>query len=194
MHSSVRYLALLAAFAPGCATKDGAPAADSGAAVVAAPSVTADLLADLTAMEKKFIDLAREIPAAKYGWRPGEGVRSVGEVYLHLASDNYLIPAALGFAPPAETGIVGGDYKTAQAFEMRKLDRDSIVAEVERSFAFVKNALNGTTPAKLGESVTLFGQPFTGQSTWILAVTHLHEHLGQMIAYARSNGVKPPWS
>jgi uncharacterized damage-inducible protein DinB len=25
-------------------------------------------------------------------------------------------------------------------------------------------------------------------------VSHEHEHLGQMIAYARSNGVTPPWS
>ena len=40
----------------------------------------------------------------------------------------------------------------------------------------------------------LFGQPFTMQSAWVLGTTHLHEHLGQLIAYARTNGVKPPWS
>ena len=55
-------------------------------------------------------------------------------------------------------------------------------------------SLGATCPANLGEAVTMFGQPFTGQSGWILAVTHIHEHLGQMIAYARTNGIKPPWS
>ena len=55
-------------------------------------------------------------------------------------------------------------------------------------------ALTSTSSGKLVEPVTMFGESFTGQSAWILAVTHLHEHLGQMIAYARTNGVKPPWS
>jgi len=34
----------------------------------------------------------------------------------------------------------------------------------------------------------------TRRAMWIGATTHLHEHLGQLIAYARSNGVVPPWS
>jgi hypothetical protein len=114
-------------------------------------------------------------------------------VLLHIASDNYLMPAMLGHTPDPATGITT-DYATAQAFEARNLPKDSVVAELTKSFAFVKQSLTTTSPAKLGESVTMFGQPFTGQSAWILAVTHLHEHLGQMIAYARTNGVKPPWS
>jgi uncharacterized damage-inducible protein DinB len=58
----------------------------------------------------------------------------------------------------------------------------------------VKQSLQSATPASMSGPVSMFGQQFTGQSAWILAVTHLHEHLGQMIAYARTNGVKPPWS
>ena len=54
--------------------------------------------------------------------------------------------------------------------------------------------MQATTPAKLGDSVKMFGQPFTMQHAWVLGTTHLHEHLGQLIAYARVNGVKPPWS
>ena len=69
MHSSNRYPPCSPPFAPGYQGRRAV--ADSGAAVVAAPSVTF-ISADLTAMEKKFIDLP-EIPAMKYGWRPGEG-------------------------------------------------------------------------------------------------------------------------
>ena len=67
--------------------------------------------------------LAKAIPAEKCDWRPGAGVRSVGEVVRHVAADNYLIPAGLGYAADASTGIKGDDYKTAMAFEARKWTR-----------------------------------------------------------------------
>lgn len=158
------------------------------------PALANDLLRDLGQLERKMMALARAIPAEKYNWKPAEGVRSVGEVLLHVAADNYLLPAALGYTPDAATGIKGDDYKTAQAFENRKLDRDATIAELEKSFAFLRASLTATTQAKLGEQVSLFGQKFSGQQTWIMTATHLHEHLGQMIAYARANGVTPPWS
>jgi uncharacterized damage-inducible protein DinB len=175
----------------------------AAAVVVASPtvalaqqpaSVTADLLADIGQVEKKMIALARAIPDDKAGWRPGQGTRSVSEVLMHVASDNYLIPAALGFPADASTGIKGEDYKTAVAFEKRTVTKAQAIAELEKSFTFLRKSLRETPEARLGASVTMFGQPFTMQQGWIMATTHLHEHLGQLIAYARSNGVAPPWS
>jgi uncharacterized damage-inducible protein DinB len=157
-------------------------------------SVMADLTGDVADVEKKFIDLAKAIPSEKYDWRPGAGVRSVNEVLRHVASDNYLIPAGLGYAADPATGIKGEDYKTAQAFEKKQSTKEQTVADLEKSFAHLKKSMQATTPAKLGDSVKLFGQPFTMQKAWVLGTTHLHEHLGQLIAYARVNGVKPPWS
>jgi uncharacterized damage-inducible protein DinB len=158
-------------------------------------SVTADLVSDVTGAEKKFLDLARAIPAEKYDWRPGSPpVRTVAEVLLHLAADNYWMPAAVGFQPDASTGIKGGDYSTAEAFEKRRAGKDQIVAELETSFGFLKKAISSTPAAKLGDQATMFGMKVTLQQSWIMAVTHLHEHLGQLIAYARMNGIKPPWS
>lgn len=188
MRSTLRFTAVQAALALACALSVAAQAAP------AAGSVGADLLADIGDVERKFISLAKAIPADKFDWRPGAGVRSVGEVVLHVAADNYLIPAAIGFAPDAKTGIKGDDYKTALAFEQRKLSKDAAIAELEASFGFVKQSLQATTAARMSEQVKLFGQPFTMQRAWILGTTHLHEHLGQLIAYARTNSVKPPWS
>ena len=156
-------------------------------------SVLSDLMTDVTQVEKKMIDLAKAIPAEKYSWRPAEGVRSIGEVLLHVSADNYLLPAMLGTPADASTGIKGDDYKTAVAFENRKMNRDAIIVELEKSFAHLKKSLAGTSDVKLGDKVSMFGQTFTVQQTWILTTTHAHEHLGQMIAYARTNGVKPPW-
>ena len=184
MRSHVRFTVLQAALALACALPAAAQAG----------SVSADLVADINDVEKKLVDLAKAIPADKFDWRPGEGVRSVNDVVLHVAADNYLIPAALGFTPDAATGIKGDDYKTAMAFEQRKMSKDAAIAELEKSFVFLKQSLQSTTSAKMGEQVKLFGQPFTMQRAWILGTTHLHEHLGQLIAYARTNGVKPPWS
>jgi uncharacterized damage-inducible protein DinB len=159
-----------------------------------ASSVTADLLADIGQVEKKMMALARAIPDDKAGWRPSAGTRSVSEVLMHVASDNYLIPAALGFAADSSTGIKGADYNTAVAYEKRTVTKAQAIAELEKSFTHLRKSLRETPDARLGTSVTMFGQPFTMQQGWIMATTHLHEHLGQLIAYARSNGVVPPWS
>jgi uncharacterized damage-inducible protein DinB len=188
----VRHLSLaLFAAMLACATQDATPAAEGTAPPSA--SVAADLLTDLGSVEKKLVDLAGAIPDGRFDWRPAEGVRSVREVLLHVASDNYLLPAMQGFTPDPSTGITT-DYQTAVAFEKRALAKDSVIAELQKSFEFVRQSLTATTPSKMAEPVSMFGQSFTGQSAWILAVTHLHEHLGQLIAYARSNGVVPPWS
>jgi uncharacterized damage-inducible protein DinB len=183
--------ALVAAVALPAAAQQPAGAATAAAP---APGLTADLLTDIDQLEKKVLGLARAIPADKYAWRPAQGVRSVGEVLMHVAADNYLLPSSMGHAADPKTGIKGDDYKAAQAFERRQLSRDSTIAELERSFAHVRKSLSGTTAARLGEQVPMFGQKFTVQQAWIMTATHLHEHLGQLIAYARSNGVTPPWS
>lgn len=149
---------------------------------------------DVEQLREKMVGLARTIPAEKYSWRPAAGVRSVGEVLLHVASDNYFIPTAVGVAPDPATGIKGDDYKTLETYEKKTLSRDAIIAELEKSFAHLKKAMTDSPESKLADKVKFFGQEFTVQQVWILTTTHLHEHLGQAIAYARSNDVVPPWS
>ena len=156
--------------------------------------VMTDLLRDVSQVEEKLLGLARAMSAEQYSWRPGEGVRSVGEVFQHVAADNYLLPAFVGAAPPAATGIKSDDYATVQAYETREADRATIIADLEASFAHLKQAMSATPAAKMGDNVSLFGREVTTQQMWVLTTTHLHEHLGQSIAYARTNGVKPPWS
>ena len=164
------------------------------ASVTVTSGITADILVDIMQVQRKMLALARAIPADKYDWRPGTGVRSVNEVLMHVGSDNYLLPAAMGFAADASTGIKAEDYKPAEAYEQRKVSREEAIAQLERSFAHLKRSLMATPSSRLGEKVSMFGQTFTVQQTWLMTATHLHEHLGQLIAYARSNSVTPPWS
>jgi len=153
-----------------------------------------DLLADITDVESKIVGLANAMPESSYAWRPMPGVRSVGEAFTHVAADNYFMPAALGISAPAATGISGTDYKTVEAYERKARSRAEIIAEVEQSFAFLKKAMSDTPDARLETTMKMFGRESSIRSTWVMTVTHVHEHLGQLIAYARSNKVTPPWS
>lgn len=163
------------------------------AAPLPAQGLMGEMHRDVNEVQKKMVDLAKAMPESAYGWRPGAGVRSVGEVFLHVASDNYAIPAMMGAPAPAATGITS-DYKTVQAFEQRKLTKDQVVAELDASFRHLHQAMGLTTDGNLTETIKFFGQDWTRQRAMVLTVTHLHEHLGQSIAYARVNNIVPPWS
>lgn len=158
------------------------------------PTLTNDLIKDINDVEAKLIGLANALNDTQWNWRPAEGVRSVHEVLMHVAADNYFIPAAMGVAAPAKTGITATDYPAVQKFEGQKLGREATVAELKTSFEHLRNAMKSFPQTRMEEKLKVFGQEFTVQGMLVLTATHLHEHLGQMIAYARSNNVKPPWS
>ena len=80
------------------------------------------------------------------------------------------------------------------AFEKRTMSRNQIIGELEKSFAFLTASMSGMPDEKLDAALDVFGQKTTNRGLWISTTTHLHEHLGQLIAYARSNDVTPPWS
>jgi len=151
----------------------------------------ADLKRTVTIAHEKFTSLARAMPEGDLTWRPMDGVRSVSDVYVHVAADNYFVPALMGVEPPAETGVTS-DRATFQAYQARSMSKDEMVAAVDASFEFLLGAIDATA-SDLDREVVL-GTPTTVGDVWIRAVTHLHEHLGQSIAYARSNEVVPPWS
>ena len=153
-----------------------------------------DLLRDVAEVQAKLTGLAQAIPAAKHGWRPAAGVRSVSEVFLHVAADNYLLPVAVGVQPEPATGIDPADFATLTTYERQQMPVDSLVATMNRSFAHLTKAMAGTPDARFDETVKFFGQDMSIRQVWLLTAMHLHEHLGQLIAYARANGVVPPWT
>jgi uncharacterized damage-inducible protein DinB len=158
------------------------------------PAAMSALLRDVASVEEKLLALGDAIPEDKYGWRPADGVRSVGEVMMHVAADNWFLPTAAGVAAPDATGILAGDYPSVQAYEARTMSKAEAVQTLRESFAHLRAAMEQADDAFLAQKVTLFGSEMTGVDLWVATTTHLHEHLGQMIAYARSNDIVPPWS
>ena len=131
------------------------------------------------------------MPESAYAWRPGAGVRSTGEVLMHVAADNYFMPALIGTQTPKEIGITS-EYDTAAAWEKKPMNKAATIVELQKSFAFLRDSMTAVTDADLTK--TIGQRKTTARSLWISTATHLHEHLGQLIAYARSNKVTPPWS
>lgn len=171
-----------------------APAQSQTPAGAARPAVVDALLRDIAQLEEKLMGLAEAIPEESYAWRPGEGVRSVSEVMLHVAADNWFLPTIAGVAAPAETGIMSGDYPSVQAYEGRTVSKAEALKATRDSFSHLRTAMEAADETALARQHTIFGSEMTGLDLWVLTTTHLHEHLGQMIAYARSNGIVPPWS
>jgi uncharacterized damage-inducible protein DinB len=145
--------------------------------------VRAELLSDLDDVQKKIMQLATAMPAAKYAWRPERGVRSVSEVYMHIAGGNYIAAAAL----------IGHSSNETQSLE-RITDKERVLDELRKSFDQLRDAIMATPDADLDKTVKLYGIETTERSAMLTALNHVHEHLGQSIAYARMNGVVPPWS
>jgi hypothetical protein len=113
-------------------------------------------------------------------------VRSVCEVFLHVAGANYLFSGPLGAAAPA-----GVDVRN---IEKCPAGRDQVVATLRASFAHMRNAVLATGDGDADAPVSIFGMNMTKRGLFLFAAEHLGEHLGQSIAYARSNAVVPPWS
>ena len=140
---------------------------------------------ELGALEEKVTSLAEAVPDDKYGWRPEEGVRSVSEVFVHIGGANHFILSFLGKSMPE------GFSQDAEKTMTNKAD---VIEFVKASFADAKEFVATLDDAGLEEVVKLPFAEMSKRKVLFLLSGHCHEHLGQVIAYARSNGITPPWS
>jgi uncharacterized damage-inducible protein DinB len=143
-----------------------------------------EFLSNLDDVQEKIMELATAVPTDKYAWRPGPDVRSIGEVYMHIAGGNYFLATFLGKQAPPD-----------MPKDLEKItDKQQILAELRRSFEHIRAAAMSASDADLEKAVQMFGAKTSQRGVFVTMLNHLHEHLGQSIAYARMNGVVPPWS
>ncbi len=141
---------------------------------------------DLQGLQKKFVGLAEAMPAEKFTWRPAAGVRSVSELYLHVALANFNIPTMMGVTPAA--GI------DKEGLEKSTTDKAKVIEQLNKSFAFAISAVDKMSNSDFAKPEKKLGPDANDGDVVYLLVVHNHEHLGQSIAYARMNGVVPPWT
>lgn len=158
-----------------------APSADKAASY----GFRQEAVNELKAAQREVVSLAQAMPQEKYTWRPAEGVRSVSEVYLHLAAANFGLTAAAG-APPSP------GFKF-QGFEKSTTDKAKVVELLNQSFEYAETSISNMSDADLLKPKKIQEYNSVGDVIFHI-VAHAHEHLGQSIAYARMNGVVPPWT
>lgn len=150
----------------------------------------AEMIGDIEQLESRYTGLA-EAMASHLDWRPGEGVRSAGEVFGHVAAANFMIPGLIGIDPPSR---YQGDEGRAALRALEQAEGEELLAALRHSFMHARHAVARIPDAELDNPVQLFGRDMTKRAALALFVGHMHQHLGQSIAYARTNGVVPPWS
>jgi len=150
------------------------------------PGLRGEIQQQLDDAEQKLIQLASVVPPDKFGWRPAPGVRSFGEVCLHVAGGNYEIGAMWGMKVPAGVDLA--------KIEAQGAEKGNAIAAMRVSFEQVRESIAAMSDGKVEQPITYFGHPGTVRLALIEAAVHAHEHLGQAIAYARMNGIVPPWT
>ncbi len=139
----------------------------------------------LTGNQAQVVQLAEAFAEDQYDWRPAEGVSSVGEALMHVAGANYYLASKMGFPPPEDVDMMSLGKITG---------KENIISALKKSNEFVLEKIMMVNNSELNEEVD-FGFAKMNKMGGLLAIMeHNGEHKGQLIAYARSNGVVPPWS
>lgn len=134
---------------------------------------------------ERLLSLVEAFSEEQMEWRPSEGVRSVGETVLHTAGANYFLASKMGFPPPEDV-----DMMTLESIK----GKENIIAAYKKSADFIKEKIAAVEAGKLGEEVDFGFAKMSNLSGLLVILEHNGEHKGQLIAYARSNGIVPPWS
>jgi uncharacterized damage-inducible protein DinB len=85
------------------------------------------------------------------------------------------------------------DLKSAD-MEKTVAAKAEVISWLKRSLDAVKSARVGLKPADLQRSVKINGRDATVDGMYLRIIVHANEHMGQLVAYARMNGIVPPWS
>jgi uncharacterized damage-inducible protein DinB len=137
-------------------------------------------------VSRQLIALAEATPADKFAWRPAPGVRSTSEVYMHIALANFYLLSVTG--PPMPPDMNSDDM------EKTVTSKPEVIACLKRSLEAVKTARAQLKPGALQRKVKIMNKTVTVDGMYLRIIVHDNEHMGQLIAYARMNGIVPPWS
>ena len=170
-------LALAALLVPAVAVAQDVPAGIRG-----------ELIASMKDAGGKIEELSTAIPDGKYTWKPSKDVRSTGQVFLHVVQMNYVLPTFFGVQPPmSKDELAKLDSQTMDPARIRQMLRES--------YAWAEKAIADTPDSSLDTPTMFFDVEKMSKRAAMLALeSHSHEHLGQLIAYARANNIVPPWT
>jgi uncharacterized damage-inducible protein DinB len=161
-----------------------------------------EFLWELEIVSRQSVSMAEAIPPEKYDWRPDTRARSVSEVFTHVATGNFMLLDVIGVAAPmdlyAQVPVDGQDHFSGLIRRNDEIvatvrQKNEVVPLLKRSMHAVNQSFNEASETELGRRLHFFGEETTVRRVYLRLLTHAHEHMGQMIAYLRFNGIAPPW-
>ena len=105
---------------------------------------------------------------------------------MHIALANFWLLSVTG--PPMPSDI------KSDSMEKTVTAKPEVIEWLKRSLDAVKNAHAGVKPGDLQRKVRIVNRDATVDGVYLRIIVHANEHMGQLIAYARMNGIVPPWS
>jgi hypothetical protein len=161
--------------------------------IKSATHVRKEFLTDMDTLHSKILALASAIPADKYAWRPAPDVRSISEVLMHVTGEWYhWAPASMGGKAPAEFGATREQIMPKLQELEKTTAKTDVIAAMNKSWTHCRAQILAADPAQMTGIYKPWGVTIDAAALGMAG--DLHEHLGQLIAYSRSVGVKPPWS
>lgn len=161
-----------------------------------------EILSEFEIVMRQSLAMAEAIPPEKYDWRPDATARSVSEVFVHVATGNFMLLDAIGISAPMDlyAQLPVNEHERIPRLIQRcdelvatVRDKNAVMALLERSLKLVNESFTQATDAELDRPLHFFGQETTVRRVYLRLLAHAHEHMGQMIAYLRFNAIPIPW-
>jgi len=166
------------------------------------PGFRGEFLWELEIVTRQSVAMAGAIPPEKYDWRPDAKARAVSEVFVHVATGNFMLLDVVGVAAPADlyaqipaagherfVGLIRRNDELVASLR----EKNAVVGLLKRSLQTVEQSFTQASDSDLERRLHFYGEETTVRRVYLRLLTHAHEHMGQMIAYLRSNGIAPPW-
>jgi uncharacterized damage-inducible protein DinB len=123
-----------------------------------------------------------KIPDNLWSFQPTPDVRTVGQLFAHIADGQY------EFCSAAEgKQIDKGIEKTAKT-------KAEVGAAVKEAFAYCDAAFAKMSEADAAATVPFFGRQLSRLSIMDFNTAHTMEHYGNLVTYMRIKGIVPPSS
>ena len=161
-----------------------------------------EFLWELEISERQMVATAECIPAEQYDWRPIAEARSFSEVFVHVATGNFMLLDVVGVAAPvdlyAQVAAEGearfqGLIRRNDDLAASMREKDAVIGLLKRSLQAVSQSFAKASDDELNRQLNFFGKETTVRRVYLRILAHTDEHMGQMIAYLRFNGIAPPW-
>ncbi len=124
-----------------------------------------------------------KIPDEMWSFQPTKEVRTVAQLFAHVADGQYEF-----------CGVAAEGKSVSKGIEKSRTTKAEIAPALKEAFAYCDAAYGKLTDASAAEMVSFFGMRITKLGAMDFNTAHNMEHYGNLVTYMRIKGIVPPSS